>query len=107
MAAACAESRAHSAAGWPARANCTASAVPHDPAPTIAMRLAVLMLVAARGCYRRSRRPARGPLLDRLRVNGVEVQRLQQQRREPALANELGDRLAREGIQRVRAEAAD
>src|SRR5688500_7968506 len=107
MAAAWLESRDHSAAGWPARANCTASAVPHDPAPTIAMRLAVLMRLAARCRARRltgrCRVRTRRPLLHRLRVNRVEVQRLQQQRREAALRDELRDGFADERIQRVRA----
>src|SRR5690349_5312779 len=100
MASTCAASRAHSTVAWPARANWMASAVPQEPAPRTAMRL--VALIRRRGCAA----VAPGSLAHRLRVERVEVDRLEQQLRKPALADDVGDRLAGERIERVRAEAA-
>src|SRR5690606_31305995 len=88
----------------------TASAVPQEPAPSTATRLP-LMLSPGRGLHGVAllRRLAvrLGPLARGLRVQRVEVDRLQKQRREAALADHVGDRFTGERIQRVRAEAAD
>src|SRR6267154_4772509 len=95
-------------AGWPARANWIASAVPQEPAPSTAMRLVGLMSPAAAG--RRSgcsKGVARCAFLHGLLVQRVEVDRLQQQLREAAAGDQIGDRFACERVQRGRTEAAE
>src|SRR5690606_4361670 len=109
-----------------------ASAVPHEPAPSTAIlaiplmrlaRLAVCRLLAALagGCRgargrlggRRAARVQRGriarllTLLQRLSVERVEIDRLEQQRREAALHDDVRDRFARIRVQRARAIAAE
>src|SRR5882672_7342763 len=84
-----------------------ASAVPHEPAPRTAIRLgALIRLPAARRC---SAGPAvaRRSIAHRLCVERVEVDRLEQQLGKPALADDVGDRLASEWVERVGAKAAD
>src|SRR6188472_1450992 len=84
-----------------------ASAVPHEPAPRTAIRSALMRLPAGRGLRRGDRSAIAGAVLDRLRVERVEVDGLEQQLREAALADEVRDRFTRERVERVRTEAAD
>src|SRR5262245_30356976 len=84
-----------------------ASAVPHEPAPSTAMRSTLMRPPGARRGAHGPAIAARRALAHRLRVEAVEVDRLEQELRETAAADHVRDCLAREGVQRVRAERAD
>src|SRR4051794_40836976 len=84
-----------------------ASAVPQEPAPSTAIRSPLMSLPGARRDVGRLPVATGGTLSHGLRVETVEVDRLEQELREAAAANHVGDRFARERVQRVRAERAD
>ena len=113
-AAICAASRPQSTVGCPVRARCTASAVPHEPAPSTAIAGRATastaasfevvtrttaargqLTVAALGCCAAACCAARG-------MQGFERHERQQERREAALGHQIRDRRARVRQQVVR-----
>src|SRR3954467_4596131 len=94
-------------AKWPARANCMASAVPQEPAPSTAMRSALMSLPGARRGALVLTVAAGRALANGLGVEAVEVDGLKQQLREAAAADHVRDRFAGERVDCVRAERAD
>src|SRR3970040_918469 len=77
-----------------------ASAVPQEPAPRTAIRLAGFLMRSPRRRLLGSCGRLLWAALDRLGVERIEVDGLQQQLREAALGHDVADRLARKRIER-------
>src|SRR3970282_1908946 len=77
-----------------------ASAVPQEPAPRTAIRLADFSMRSPRRRLLGSCGRLLWAALDRLGVERIEVDGLQQELREAALGHDVADRLARKRIER-------